>query len=127
MKAEKRIVKELVENIQHMFNTFSDELSYYLKRLEEAETVEEVMMLKQRILEAWVGTLPLNGDACYFCIERRKGLKTDCSSCQYAEHHGLCNDKGSSWHKINSLKWKLYDLIADEYYGGEVYEQEADK
>ena len=127
MKAKREIVDELVNNIRFKFASFSDQLGYYLKRLGDAETVEEVMMLKQAILKAWVASIPLNGDTCYFCIERRKSLTADCGACPYAKHHGLCNDRKSSWHRINSLKWRLHDLIDDEYYGGEVYEQETDK
>ena len=128
LKAEKKIVDKIVENLQYRLGDLTKEVECYIKRLKNAKTVEEVMMLKQRILEAWVSSIPLWSDTCYFCIKYKTGLVyPDCERCQYAEHHGIYVEKGSSWHKINSLRWKLYDLIVDEYYGGEEYEQEADK
>ncbi|RLI87739.1 MAG: hypothetical protein DRP01_01020 [Archaeoglobales archaeon] len=128
MKAEKKIVDKIVENLQSRLGDFTSEVERYIKHLKDAKTVEEVMILKRRILEAWVSSIPLWSDTCYFCIKYKSGLVyPDCECCQYAEHHGICVEKGSSWHKINSLRWKLYDLIVDEYYKGEVYEQETNK
>lgn len=127
LKADKKIVNEIIENLRSKVSDFNHRIEYYLKRLEKAETVEEVMEIKQQILALWVFYIPLRGDTCYFCIKCRDVLDVNCDSCEYAKHHGNCAEKDSSWRKINSLRWKLHDLINEEYYKGESYEQEADK
>jgi len=129
MKADKEILAELASNIERELCNLTDRVLLHKRQILNASSVERVMEEKKRLLLAWVALMPLSDDECYFCLLGRRETDEEefCTRCPYAKHHGVCeriND--SSWCKINDLRWKLYDLIDEEYYReGERYESRS--
>lgn len=126
MKADKKIVEEIANNLEEELEDFIRRIRTYIKLLREATEVEDVMRLKQDILMTWIADIPISSNTCYFCIKNEDpedGI--NCRNCEYAKHHGICEEEGSSWMKINKLVCRLYNLIENEYYKDEEYGQEA--
>jgi len=129
MKAEEKIKEELIENIRHDMKDLIEFLEQRLSELESAETVEKIMLVKQRILLDWLDLMPLGCDECYFCLlDDLMASDEDyipCYNCKYAEHHGVCFKEKSDYARIAKAKKRLRDLIERKYYRGEEYEQET--
>jgi len=118
-KADEEIKNEIADNLEMELEKFVMEVKWHIKCMREASSVEEIMRIKKFILGLWAAYMPLSSDTCYFCITRQDS----CTDCQYAKYHGVCEKEDSAWSKINSLRWKLYSLIANEYYRGETYHE----
>lgn len=117
MEANKEITKIIVSNIQHKLNCLEQDVKENLQKMKKAETVEEVMEIKQQILLNWLSWVPLDGGECYFCLE----TKLKCAECGYAKVHGRCAEKNSDYAEISDALWTLRREILSKYYVGEKY------
>lgn len=131
MKADEKVKKILVRSLREHLTLFFISAENLLNDIEDAKTVEEVMMYKRDLLSKWVYEIPLQSRHCYFCILKILLSKNSnfsnfsCwESCKYAKHHGVCDSQADS--DYSQIKKKIKILLAgiDDYYKGETYEEE---
>jgi len=65
MKVDKKVVQELITNLEVGEKDFLKNYHSIIARMEEATTVEGLMSLKQEMLYTWVEDFPSGGDKCY--------------------------------------------------------------
>lgn len=61
-----------------------------------------------------IKTLPLNAEACYFCILHEYGetkISHHCNICEYAKIHKQCDTHGSTWREIIGAMDILYEAF----------------
>ena len=122
MKIDEEVRKELVWNFKDLFRDVKRIFDEYIELLKKAETVEEIMKLKQEFLMNYLELTPLTSEYCYFCLANMESDATlICKNCLYAIHHKKCNEKDSDWSKIHTELAELIKLIEDLYYKGERY------
>lgn len=107
----------LIDSLEDTQITFNIMFKAAIERIEDADTVEEIMDAKCDLLKAIVDEMPLNIAACYFCLINYP----TCSECQYAKKHGDCNRSDSTYDKIQTAKQRLHDEL-EVYYYGESYD-----
>jgi len=118
LDVNERIRRDLIENLRWWRDSLCAQLGARIDRMEEAETVEEIMAIKKEILLDLIENMPLSYAYCYFCLM----LITKCYECPYMKHHGACNDDGSTWRNIIRAKTRLTLALEDYYREGEEYE-----
>ena|SRR4030043_2489851 len=121
MKAEKKILKEMIEGIKQCRNDAQKAFNFYIKEISRCRTVEEVMRSKRDLLIHLTNEIfPLYGDTCYFCIE----VNGNCKNCKFAKFHKRCeSNEKSDYKKIIRAINKL-ERTFDNYYRGEVYPED---
>ena len=119
MKVDEETRTELIENFEKWLRGVNTDMNYYIEKIKEAETVEEIMKLKKNLLLEYLYNAPLDSTTCYFCIYNNEF----CEFCSYAKTHGFCGDSDSDYRKIKSAFRKLVELIDKKYYSGEKYEE----
>lgn len=121
MKVNKAIQELLVENLTDWLDRLYGGMRYWISKIEEAETVEDIMRYKKDMLVDYVKSMPIRSDGCYFCLLY---LGNDCEEvlCEYGVVHGFCNDEGSDYDEIRKLRNKLRQRIEEKYYRGESYD-----
>ena len=119
MKADAMLKEKLVKNLREWLEKVNEKMNYYIEKIKEAETVEEIMKLKKNLLLEYLYNAPLDSTTCYFCIYNNEF----CEFCSYAKTHGFCGDSDSDYRKIKSAFRKLVELIDKKYYSGEKYEE----
>src|SRR4030042_4251998 len=122
MKAEKKILKEMIEGIKQCRNDAQKTFNFYIKEISRCRTVEEVMGSKRDLLIHLTNEVfPLYGDTCYFCIESHGNCKT----CKFAKFHKRCEgSEKSDYRKIVRAIEKL-ELAFENYYRGEIYPEDS--
>jgi len=109
MKVEKEVldkmVKNLIENKEEISKIYSD----YISKIKNANSVEEVMDLKKKLLYELIQNLPMGCKHCYFCI---KYYDSPCEECEYADYHGTCISNDSLWNDL-MYEFKRKILKAD--------------
>lgn len=110
MEVDKEVVEKLVENVNYNLTNLKISVDEYVESISKAQTIDEVMEAKKRLLLEWIRTIPLDEYNCYFCLST-----TSCKECGYRERHGLCSAEESDYYEISDAKRKLCDLI-EEYY-----------
>ena len=142
MKVDKDVVDALIVGLENALWDLQKDVEFYIKKIREAETVEDIMHLKKQLLVDWLRDMPLGADECYFC----ELLSMICKECPYAEHHGECCSPDwedeelyaeykyslrevvdkfvdlSDWRLIKGLVEVLTSVIKEKYYYGEEYE-----
>ena len=80
-----------------------------------------------RLLYGIINTLPLNSDACYYCVMNRREQRSDVWKCrpicEYGKHFGICTEEGSEYRTtmqlIRELKYSmLYEWYSFKHKGG---------
>ena len=123
MKVDEEVRKELVANLKGYVERLAESLNEYIEKIKKAETVEEIMKIKQNLLLFYLGMTPLTTEHCYFCIAAKgKNGYPNCKKCLYAVHHGECGYQNSDWSKIMRRILEVMDFIRDFYYKGERYD-----
>jgi len=126
MKADPKIRAKIVRALKRDLRNLNESVKDTIKMIENSETVEDIMSLKQDILMAWVQSMPLSDKTCYFCVLHKYdecGVDA-CTDCEYAQEHLECPNKQSDFNAIINAKMHLLDAL-NEYYRGEEYEQET--
>ena len=112
-KVSKEVQKKLVDDLEAWKARFFEKINVRLRKIEEADTVEEYVYAKKRLLECIVVSLPIGASACYFC------KKYKCCECTYAVYHGNCYESDSDYRKIVDAQEEMLDAI--DSYAGEIY------
>lgn len=109
--------QEIVEAFKYAKQGFTSIFNSAIKALEEAESVNEIMVAKKELLLNLIEELPLGGDTCIFC----EMYDDRCSLCDYAHKYGhrVCNSKNSSWATIQDAQDTLKNVIEREYWSEE--------
>lgn len=123
MQVNKRVIKKLAKNIETARKIINEDFDNFINKINEAETVEQVMKAKKELLVHILADMPLFSAHCYFCIQKylHDGPNYVCVGCKYAVKHNPCNKEGSSWKKIVKEGQKFIKVISEEYYKGEKY------
>ena len=116
MKAEQKIKAKMANGIRTCLDNLRSLVEFQLSGLMKAETVEEVMEIKQKILLSWVDFMPLSASSCYFCM-----FHDNCTECEYAKIHGPCFEGSSDFRRIANAQRLFRRFIKEKYYGGEKY------
>lgn len=130
MEVDEEVRKTLVKNLREWLSTLVRRIEQGIEKIEKAKTVEEIMQIKQGVLAYYFINAPMYAGECYFCILHASEDEEDemyCGECEYAEHHGVCNDEGSDWAKMRDMKDGLVKFVIDNYYRGEKYEVDDDR
>ena len=140
MKINKVVAEVVADNILSSATKLYNLTKYYTDKMKEAETVEEIMDYKKKILLKWLSEFPIFSQHCYFCEYHNN----HCESCEYADYHGVCEEDDlsaeffnklinivrnyqeeetvNSWHMIEAVYRLLRIVVNEEYYRGEIYE-----
>ena len=120
MRHDSRIKKKLVVGIKEAKQTYIEIFNEYIKELNLARSVEGIMKAKQRFLVDLSCALPTDSSDCYFCVM----LQVECRNCEYAKYHGRCVDNTSSdFAKLRLAKQGLINVLRNDYYKGEKYNE----
>lgn len=119
MEVDESVREQLVENLEEWLYGLHRVMKYYIKKISEAESVEDIMFLKKDMLARYVNSMPVGIDQCYFCLAY--WWRDDCESCEYAAVHGVCDTPDSDYKQIDKLWNKLMKAIDEKYYKGESY------
>jgi len=117
MKVNKATQELLVENLTSWLDSLCDGMRHYITKINEAETVEDIMRYKKEMLIDYLDNMPIGICDCYFCLL----YQDDCKGCKYGKIHGFCNDDGSDYEEIHRLRNKLRTAVEERYYRGETY------
>jgi len=117
MKANPDVACEIANKIECYVDSLAEDVKKLTEKIRCAETVEDVMECKKRVLQVFIDYLPLSTGTCYFCVD----LEATCKICPYAEIHGRCVVEGSDYQRIVKTVDQLYDIL-ELYYKGEVYD-----
>ncbi len=112
-RVSKEVQKKLVDDLEAWKARFFEKIDVQLKKIEEADTIEEYVYAKKRLSECIVVSLPIGASACYFC------KKYKCCECTYAVYHGNCYESDSDYRKIVNAQEEMLDAI--DPYVGEIY------
>lgn len=120
MKADEKIKEKVIEALQLRHENTTLNFNRLIKCMEKADTVEEIMRLKGKILNNYLD-LPLSPLTCYFCVEpqSRTGFldfREVCPTCQYGLQHGRCGMSNSDYDIILKLRAKLVEAIKKAFY-----------
>ena len=121
MKLDKKIQRDLVENLRKWQRQKNDRINYYIQEIEKVPSnstngVEQIMVYKNEMLYYILGNLCLGSDHCYFCLKYWNGDQSGCSKCEYGKFHGICFRSSSFYKKISQRLLKLKRSIYDSYY-----------
>ncbi len=95
-------------------------MKYWIHKMEEAKTTEDIMRYKKGMLVNYVTNMPTGSNECYFCLLYQMD---DCEEvCEYGMVHGFCNNEGSDYGEIRKLERELKRKIEERYYRGESYD-----
>jgi len=119
MKVDVKTKDLLIRNLKEWFATLCCEINLCIEEIEKAETVEEVMYYKKKLLLDYLCVTPLSSTTCYFCIYE----ENFCEGCLYARYHKPCGETGSDYYEIKKALRRLINLIDEKYYSGEKYEE----
>lgn len=122
MKVDKDVREQLVKNLEDWLDGLHRVMKYQIEKINEAETVEDIMRYKKDMLAHYVKYIPVGIDQCYFCLLH---WLDDCEPCQYGVIHGVCDSAGSDYREIDMLWNKLIRAIEEKYYKGESYDMEG--
>jgi len=129
MKVDEEIREKLIQSLQAISSTLASNISGYLKEIQVAKTVEEIMRIKRDLLVHWITLLPLEPEDCYFCLlqekKRKENLTDPCERCPYSRFHGVCDSENSDYERICNLLVKLSTEIKRNYYKNEIYSSEG--
>jgi hypothetical protein len=125
MKIDESIRQQLLKNLERRKQRCIEIFDEYIRKITQAESVEEIMLCKKEFLVSLLEIFPIDASCCYFCLlHKAADSLTGCSVCEYARHHGIC-DSGpqlSDWGKIYSYYTSLKNAITKHYYKGETYD-----
>ena len=125
MKVDEAIRQQLLRNLERRKQRYVEIFNEYIYKIAQAESVEEIMLYKKELLVFLLKVFPIDASCCYFCLLHRiVDSSLECSDCEYARHHGICNVGPylSDWGKIYSHYTSLKNAIDKHYYKGEVYD-----
>lgn len=122
MKADERVKRILVNNLKRWLDELYGRIFLQIKAIENAPTVEEIMILKKGLILFCLEFLPLSVNECYFCIERKWWKGDICENCPYAKFHKPCREEDSDYRKIREIIWKAIEIVGEYYYKGERYD-----
>jgi len=124
MIVNEEIRKELVKNLKEWKEELNCHLELYIKEIERAETVEDIMRYKRSLLYIMVRELPLQATTCYFCLlyRNKETGKLDCEKCEYGKIHGICFDSDSDYQSISRKRGQLMAKIDFLYFKDDKYE-----
>lgn len=128
MKVDESVREELVENLEDWFECLYREIMKYLRKIKEAESVEDIMFLKRDMLLHYVKSMPVGIEQCYFCLLHWLDdcEPCECGVCEYGVVHGVCDTPDSDYREIYMLWNELMKAIEEKYYRGESYDMEGE-
>jgi len=119
MKADEKTKEILVKKLKEWLSEVYEKMDICIKEIEIADTVENVMRYKKKLLLDYLCETPLDASTCYFCIDEGNF----CEDCLYAKYHKPCGEVGSDYYEIKKALRRLITLIDEKYYSGEKYEE----
>jgi hypothetical protein len=126
MRTDPKIKKKLMIDAKEGRQKYIEVFDVYIKELDLAKSVEDIMKAKRKLLLDLVHELPTDSGSCYFCLENAidKDPFVDCNPCKYAKIHKVCRDLESDWYRLNQAKYRLVSIIRVWYYRGEKYKKQ---
>jgi len=122
MRVDKDVQELLVDNLSGWLgwlDRLNDSMRRWIDKINEAESVEDIMRYKKEMLLDYLDSMPIGPDECYFCLLHQTD---DCEEvCEYGMIHGFCNDEDSDHGEIRKLVNELRQRIEETYYRGESY------
>jgi len=123
MKVNEEIRGQLLSAMREHLENFEKLISSCLDEMEKANSVEEIMNLKRKILVLWTEFLPLGARHCYFCF-----LYDHCTVCPYGKIHGICGPgKKSDYGRIREAEDHLLGSLERYFRAEERYEEVVDE
>jgi len=123
MRINEEVREQLVSAMREHLLNFEKLISSYLDEMEKANSVEEIMNLKKRILVLWTESLPLGTRHCYFCF-----LYDRCTDCPYGRIHGICGPgKKSDYGRIREAEDHLLGSLERYFRAEEKYQEATDE
>lgn len=113
-EAKSIAVEELIQHWKRT-RTYIDGLIGVLQHTSPYQmSVDKIMYVKQAIMLAQCD-LPLTQRQCYFCNNNNINQDADCTRCQYAKIHGLCDKPGSTYRRIANAQTALVHELHNYY------------
>ena len=122
-----KVIKEIRSHVK----------SYYRKTkvdttlMEDVDTVERFMELKQDLLRHIVQMMPFLTTHCYFCmLHELRNYELDCVSCEYGKFHGICRGDitgSTDFSVVDHARGELWRAIDYKYYSNEDYDAAPDR
>ena len=120
----KKLVKSAVDEVrvclQNCGETIADAFENADSKMVGARTVNGVMEAKKQLLIDILENVPLQSDACYFCVVKDSIVGEHCGTCYYGKKHGICygsgDDNQSTFAKIDNALEDLMSLINGTYW-----------
>jgi hypothetical protein len=127
---EHNAVEDLVMHLECEIDHLKSTVYYFLKKIKEAKTVDEIMEHKKWILWNWIVSMPLSPGTCYYCQKHHQKHHVDGAytvlhisseepcriSCEYAKDHGVCLDIGSDYDAIGEARLNLEHVMKSKYH-----------
>ena len=123
MKANKKVKEKLVKNLIDFQERLNKNISFYIDKIKEAESVEDIMSYKKELLKTIINNIPFGHNHCYFCIAKDFEIFDMCLFCPYAYFHKDCLSEHSDYTKIKNAQDKLLFCIEQLYYKNENYDK----
>lgn len=128
MKVNKEARNNVVSNLQENNQIIQEDATHILYKMEMADTVEEMMKLKQDLIRTYIGYLPVYEQGCYFCVQRKQHQyppeESLCDNCPYGRLHGICSRGGSDWSKMKNALEEVEKLLRYYYKPEETYKED---
>lgn len=118
---DKKVVIKIRKNLNVRKQWITEIVNHAIYDSQNAHDIDDVMLLKERLLVGLLENLPLSGDFCYFCIYH----KEICDCCSYRiVHGGRCGTAmGTTWREVMNRINKLKDFISNNYWTGNELEE----
>lgn len=102
----------LMERVDELKDLYVGIFNRYKRRLEDAKTVEDIMIAKRRMTISITKWMPLSAYHCYFCnIDSEEYDEDKCENCEYTKTHGECHEEDSVFMKIIRAKSVLIEQL----------------
>jgi len=130
MKINKKVLQELIGEVERRQRIGEQSYKDYKRALESAMSVEELMKAKQDFMLDLINNMPVIKEDDYFCLLYHKDWSGqdyaragDCPGCPYGKIHGNCHGPGSDYDVMYDLINELRHQVIHKFYKkGEKYE-----
>ena len=124
MKINKKVLQELISEVERRQRIGEQSYKDYKKALESAMSVEELMKAKQDFMLDLINNMPVIKEDDYFCLLNYEDAREQtCFNCPYAKKHGNCHNSGSDYDIMYNLICDLRHVVIHKFYKkGEKFE-----
>jgi len=123
MKINKKVLQELIGEVERRQRIGEQSYKDYKRALESAMSVEELMKAKQNFLLDIVNNLPVIKEDDYFCLLYHKdwsgqayARSEDCADCPYGKKHGNCHQPKSDYDVMYELINELRHQVIHKFF-----------